>query len=189
MATVNLQLKGYRVVTGMPMFKPFGHLYIEYWLEGKEEATRIFRGDPDGIFLRVQDTLESESKDKYRRIADKGIICIAEKRRKLSANEDLVNNGNLAFNNLVEMLINLTVNINTYKSIYGVIFNNSNSIAYEVWKLLTEDDPYIDIDRSKYRFVGLRYLAIRKQLRTSFQPLAFGIDCQESLDKYKHDRR
>ena len=168
MATVNLQLKGYKVVTGIPMFKPFGHLYIEYWLEDKEEATRIFRGGPDGIFLRVQDTLESESKDKYRRIADKGIICIAEKRRKLIANEDQVNNGKLAFNNLVEMLINLTVNINTYKSIYGAVFNNSNSIAYEMWKLLTGGDPYIDIDRSKYRFVGSKYLAIRKLLRARF---------------------
>ena len=59
--------------------------------------------------MRVQDTLESESKDKYQSIADKGIISIAEKRRELSENEDQVDNGNLAFNNLVEMLKDLTV--------------------------------------------------------------------------------
>lgn len=118
--------------------------------------------------MRVQDTLESESKDKYQSIADKGIISIAEKRRELSENEDQVNNGNLAFNNLVEMLKDLTVSINICNSIYGAVLNNSNSIAYEVWKLLTENDPYIYIDRSKYRFVGSRYSTIRKLLRARF---------------------
>ena len=50
MTTVVLQLKGYKVSTGFPMTKPFGHLYIEYRLEGRNDQTKIFGGGPEGAF-------------------------------------------------------------------------------------------------------------------------------------------
>lgn len=174
MATVVFQLNGYKVVTGIPMMKPYGHLFIEYWLEGNEQEARIFRGGPEGVFLKIRDTLEAASRDSHRQIETKGSIFIKEQRLLLKVNELHKNNAILAFGNFVNMLNDILKVVNRHRSVYGVVVNNSNSIAYETWRLITKDEPYSDIKRSKYRFIGAKFLARRKLLVDQFDHSLLG---------------
>ena len=169
MATVIARLKGYKLPYGILNMKPFGHLFIEYCLHDSDEEARIFRAGPRGIYLVAMDTEESISPDSSVKTVDKEPICITQKHINLHV-------GNLSDEEKLEAwgrfagpFEQLMVAINNTKTVYGVIINNSNSVASLGWRCMLGDDISSHCDSSIYNFVGHSMMTIDSKIGTEFR--------------------
>ena len=154
MAIVTAYLKGYQVFPGVLNMKPFGHLFIEYFLEGSEEETRIFRAGPKQGYLYVRDTSERESMDSSLRLAGKRPICLIQKQVNLKVRSRSYDAKLFAWTQFIEQLKQLRDDIINSKTVYGIIFNNSNSVASLGWNFITKQDISRSCATSEFNFIG-----------------------------------
>ena len=166
MATVIARLKGYKLPYGILNMKPFGHLFIEYCLHDSDEESRIFRAGPRGGYLFARDTTESISLDSSVKTEPKEPICITQKNVNLyignSSDEEKLE----AWGRFAGQFEQLMVAINDTNTVYGVIVNNSNSVASLGWRCMLGEDISSYCDNSVYNFVGHNMMTIDSKVGT-----------------------
>ena len=170
MATVIARLKGYKLPYGILNMKPFGHLFIEYCLHDSDEEARIFRAGPRGVYLRARDTEESDSLDSSVQTQGKEPICVTQKHINLyvanSSDEEKLE----AWGRFAGQFEQVRDSINNTKTVYGVIINNSNSVASLGWRYMLGEDISSYCDNSVYNFVGHNMMTIDAKIGTKFGP-------------------
>ena len=166
MATVIARLKGYKLPYGILNMKPFGHLFIEYCLHDSDEEARIFRAGPRGVYLRVMDTKESDSRDSRVKSAHKEPICITQKLINLSIKNSSDEEKLEAWGRFAGQFEQVRDSINNTKTVYGVIINNSNSVASLGWRCMLGEDISSYCENSVYNFVGHNMMTIDSKIGT-----------------------
>ena len=166
MATVIARLKGYKLPFGISNMKPFGHLFIEYCLHDSDEEARIFRAGPRGVYLLAADTTESDSRDTSVKTEDKEPICITQKHINLYAGSESDEEKLEAWGRFGRQFKQLMDSINYTKTVYGIIINNSNSVASLGWRCMFGEDISPHCDRSIYNFIGHNMMTIDSKIGT-----------------------
>ena len=92
-------------------------------------------------------------------------------RRKTDHTDDKIK-----FGKLVDFVENLAELVNIKKIKYKVIRDNSNAVAFYVWKLCTNTNPACKIRNSVYNFIGYDDLSIKKDITVHFYPKVEGSD-------------
>ena len=168
MATVIARLKGYKLPYGILNMKPFGHLFIEYCLHDSDEEARIFRAGPLGGYLRTRNTTESLSLDSSVMTENKAPICITQKHVNLHIGNSSEEEKLEAWGRFARQFEQLMVSINNTKTVYGIIINNSNSVASLGWRCILDEDISSLCDSSIYNFVGHNMMTIDSKIGTKF---------------------
>lgn len=154
MAKVIAYLKEYQVLPKVMNMRPFGHLFIMYQLQNSDEEVRVFRAGPRRGYLHAFDTLERTSIDSNKRITAKKPICILRKHIPLYVQKPSYEEKLLAWFRFTEYTMNLKKEINDSKTPYGIIRNNSNSVAGFVWRYIANQDISSACEKSVYNFIG-----------------------------------
>ena len=164
MATVIARLKGYKLPIGTLNMKPFGHLFIEYCLHDSDEEARIFRAGPKGIYLFARDTTESKSLDSSVQTEAKEPICITLKHINLHVRNSSDEEKLKVWDRFAGQFEQLMESINNTKTVYGIIINNSNSVASVGWRCMFGDDISSHCDSSIYNFIGHNMMTIDSKI-------------------------
>ena len=166
MATVVARLNGYKLPHGILNMKPFGHLFIEYCLHDSDEEARIFRAGPKGFYLFAMDTTERKSLDSSVQTEDKAPICITQKHINLYVGSSSDEEKLTVWDRFVGLFEQLVDSINNTKTVYGIIINNSNSVASVGWRCMFGDDISSHCDSSIYNFIGHNMMTIDSKIGT-----------------------
>ena len=148
--------------------KPFGHLGIEYCLDDSDEEARIFRAGPRGVYLFARDTTESISSDSSLKTAEKEPICITQKHIHFDVKTSSTEEKLWAWRRFARRFRELRNVINGTKTLYGIIINNSNSVASLGWRCMFGENISSHCDNSIYNFVGHNTMTIDSKLGTKF---------------------
>ena len=166
MATVIARLKGYKLPYGILNMKPFGHLFIEYCLHDSDEEARIFRAGPRGVYLRARNTTESDSLDSSVQTEAKEPICITQKRLNLYTGSESDEEKLEVWDRFAQQFEQLMDSINDTKTVYGIVINNSNSVASLGWRCMFGEDISPHCDSSIYNFIGHNMMTIDSKIGT-----------------------
>ena len=157
MSKVILKLRRYQVGPRLFRLRPFGHLFIEYGGVGEEPW--IFRGGPIFEMVRykvnVENTLESDSRDGSSRISQKNPATLKHCHLAIK----------YTFSQFIQEMEDLSRDINRTQINYGLIFDNSNSVAYFAWTCITKRELRLSENDNQYIFAGSASKKIQKCIR------------------------
>lgn len=170
MTRIIVRLWGYQVGPRIFKLRPFGHLFVEYVALGSKEESWIFRGGPEIIpngliVLKAVNSAKSQSLDGPSTIGLKMLIMLDQ--------SEIVTKRFASFSSLRLELDGLAGQVNRMRIVYKLLFDNSNSVANLVWNFLTDRDPKLLNNPSRFYFSGRKSESLQRKVATKVRSAAF----------------